>query len=99
MSSAVRPYLGIEQLAALTPWSIDAIRRRMRRGFFRPGVHFFQPAGPRREVIFKWAAVQELIERDGVAVAAAKPARRRTRGILDVKKATAELRGMLDRSA
>jgi hypothetical protein len=98
VSSAVRPYLSIEQLAALTPWSVDAIRRRMQRGFFRPGLHFFQPAGPRREVIFKWAAVQELIECGGVAVAAVAPVRGRRR-TLDVEKATAELRGLLDRSA
>jgi hypothetical protein len=94
----VPPYLSIEQLAALTPWSVEAIRRRMRRGFFRSGVHFFQPAGPRREVIFKWGAVQELIERGSVAVSIVKPVRGRRRTI-DVEKATAELRGLLDRSA
>ena len=58
----MRPYLHIDQLAALTPWSEAAIRSMMSRGEFREGVHFFRPFGGRSRPVFKWQAVCELIE-------------------------------------
>jgi hypothetical protein len=61
---APRPYLSAEQLAALTPWSVEAIRRMIRRDILRSGVHYFQPAGRGGQVIFKWSAIIGFIEGD-----------------------------------
>ena len=58
----VAPYLATEQLAALTPWTVQAINTMRKRGVFKRGVHYFQPTGGHGQVIFKWAAVVDLIE-------------------------------------
>jgi len=60
--NGVPPYISTEQLAELTPWSVQAINTMRKRGIFKVGVHYFQPAGKGGQVIFKWAAVVELIE-------------------------------------
>jgi len=60
--TAIRPYLHIDQLAAVTPWSEAAIRTMIARGEFKLGTHYFKPGGPRSRPIFKWTAVCELIE-------------------------------------
>lgn len=65
VTGAVRPYLYIEQLAELTPWSAEAIRTMIRRRVFRLGVHYFKPHGPNSRPIFCWKAIEEYIERGG----------------------------------
>ena len=65
-SSPARAYLYIEQLAACTPWSQDAIRTMIARGTFKLGVHFFKPHGPGGRPIFSWNAIVKYIEGDGV---------------------------------
>ena len=57
-----REYLYIEDLAALTPWSRDAIETMVRRGILRRGVHYFQPGGHRGRLIFKWSAIVSFIQ-------------------------------------
>jgi hypothetical protein len=59
---AAPPYLSTDQLAQLTPWTIEAINTMRKRAVLKRGVHYFQPAGKHGQVIFKWAAVVELIE-------------------------------------
>ena len=59
-----RPYLYIEQLAACTPWSTDAIRTMIARGIFKLGVHYFKPHGPNGRPIFSWDAIVRYIEGD-----------------------------------
>jgi hypothetical protein len=92
----VAPYLSTDQLAQLTPWTVQAINTMRKRGVFKPGVHYFQPAGKGGQVIFKWAAVVELIEKDacqrGVVVKNAPPRRKR----LNVEEATAAVQQLLD---
>lgn len=61
-AASSREYLYAEQLAELTPWSMEAIARMVRRGVLRVGVHYFQPQGSRGRLIFKWRRVVELIE-------------------------------------
>lgn len=63
VTDAVRPYLYVEQLAEVTPWSQDAIRNMISRGVFTEGVHYFRPRGPGSRPIFSWRAVVEYIER------------------------------------
>ncbi len=58
----MRQYLYIEQLAELVPWSPAAIRTMMCRGVLREGVHYFKHG---RRPIFKWSAVEALIEGTG----------------------------------
>ena len=70
LESRPRPYLYIEQLAACTPWSTDAIRTMMARGIFKLGVHYFKPHGPNGRPIFSWDAIVRYIEGDEVAAAA-----------------------------
>lgn len=60
--NALREYLYIEQLAACTPWTPDAIRTMMARGTFKLGVHYFKPHGPSGRPIFSWDAVVKYIE-------------------------------------
>lgn len=57
-----RVYLSAEQLAAVTPWSIEAIATMVRRKQLVCGVHWFQPGGPRGARVFKWAAIVAFIE-------------------------------------
>lgn len=92
--AAPRPYLSTAQLAEVTPWSRAAIEAKVRRGEFRKGVHYFQPHGRDGERIWKWSAVVALIEQEP----AANGDGQRSRGALDVEKATAVLRGMLNQS-
>jgi len=102
VSNPVREYLDAAQLAASTPWSVEAIRRMvsrgvLRRGVLRRGVHYFQPLGPRTQVIFKWSAIVTLIE--GIPSAAA-PVRHLAapaaeKGRPDVQAATAALQRLL----
>jgi hypothetical protein len=63
VSLLVREYVSAEQLAALTPWSIDAIERMVRRGELTIGEHYFQPKGPRTQRVFKWSAIVAWIEK------------------------------------
>jgi hypothetical protein len=60
--SVIREYLYAEQLAAVAPWSVDAIEKMVRRGTFTRGVHYFQPHGRGTKLIFKWSAIVALIE-------------------------------------
>jgi hypothetical protein len=85
----VPPYLSTEQLAALTPWSVEAIRRMVSRGVLKRGEHYFQPLGARTQLLFKWPAIVALIERPapGTVAPLAVPARR----VLDVAAASAAL--------
>ena len=57
----MKPYLYIEELAALTPWTAQAIRKKVQRGELRAGVHYFQE-NYRARLIFKWEAIVQLIE-------------------------------------
>jgi hypothetical protein len=89
-----REYLNAEQLAAITPWSEQAIHRMVSRGVLRQGVHFFQPFGTRSQLVFKWRAIVNLIEgSNGAAPPRAEPPREK--GGLDVEAATAALQRML----
>lgn len=63
----VRKYLYIEQLAACTPWSADAIRTMIARGAFKLGVHYFKPHGPNGRPIFSWDAIVSYIESGNAA--------------------------------
>jgi len=59
---AVPPYLSTDQLAQLTPWSVEAINTMRKRDVLKRGIHYFQPSGKHGQVIFKWSAVVEMIE-------------------------------------
>jgi hypothetical protein len=91
----VKPYLYADELAALTPWTLEAIRKKVQRGELRVGVHYFQE-GRRGRLIFKWAAIVGLIEsgaggHDGGAAVPYVNGK-----VLDVEKATTGLRKLLD---
>lgn len=60
----VREYLYAEQLAEITPWSMDAIDKMVRRGTFKRGVHYFQPQGRGTKLIFKWPEIARFVEQD-----------------------------------
>lgn len=93
---APKPYLYADELAALTPWSVEAIDAKVRRGDFRLGVHYFQD-GQRGRRIFKWTAIVELIESGTGGRTAADVGAPPVNGkVLDVEKATAGLRELLD---
>jgi hypothetical protein len=68
-----KPYLSIEELSALTPWTEQAVRSKIKRGDFIADVHFFRIG---RRIIFKWDAVVNLIE-NRVAVLTPIPQRPR----------------------
>lgn len=93
-----KPYMYGDELAEVTPWSVDAIEKMVARGVLRRGVHWFQPGGRR---VFKWKAIVELIEGDfekaSTAAATRVPARRRV--LVNVQEATERLRRVLDRGA
>ncbi len=97
-AAAAREYLSAAQLAALTPWSVEAIYRMMRRGVLRAGVHYYQPQGMRTQLIFKWRAIVRFIE-DGGRAAAVPNGSAGTSGekgrVLDVDNATAALQRLL----
>ena len=92
----IPPYLSTEQLAQVTPWSVQAINTMRKRGVFKLGAHYFQPTGRGGQVIFKWAAVVELIEdrasQGGAVLERAQPRRKR----LNVEAATATIQQLLD---
>jgi len=93
-SAHAREYLSVEQLAARTPWSPDAIRRMVTRGVLRRGVHYFQPFGSRSQLVFKWRAIVSLIEKPQEPVTQVV-ARARRGGLGEVAAATAALERML----
>jgi hypothetical protein len=89
VNTPVPPYLSSAELAAQTPWSVEAIRRMVTRGVLKRGEHYFQPLGARTQLLFKWTAIVALIEHPerGAAVPVDVPSRR----VLDVEVATAAL--------
>jgi len=100
-----RAYLSAEQLAALTPWSPDAIEKMVRRGTLARGVHYFQPAGRRGRLLFKWDAIVALIECGPIQCDTQAVIHRVHRGrsriaaarkVLDVEKTTTSLQRLLD---
>jgi len=93
----IKPYLYAEELAELTPWSVEAIHKKVQRGELRTGVHYFQE-GHRGRLIFKWAAIVELIEGGASDRKTADAGVPHVNGKgLDVEKATAGLYRLLDR--
>jgi hypothetical protein len=96
-AAVAREYLTVAQLAALTPWSIEAIYRMMRRGVLREGVHYFQPQGVRTQLIFKWSTIVRFIEdaARAAAVPEAEAASSEKGKVLDVPNATAALQRLL----
>jgi hypothetical protein len=99
LTACPRPYLYVEELAELTPWTIEAIHTKVRRGELQRGLHYFQDERGER-LIFKWDAVVEFIERgsaNGTSEGASRPPHPApTRKVLDVEKAKAGLQRMLD---
>jgi len=97
-AGSVRPYLSIEQLAAVTPWTVNAIRKLIARGVLQLGVHYFQPFGRRRGLFFKWSAIVAMIEQQPPVMEEPKGAPRqlqpRSVGI-DVEQATADFERLL----
>jgi hypothetical protein len=101
--TAVRPYLFVEQLASLTPWSVDAIEKMVRRGPLVRGIHYFQPTGKRGRLIFKWTAIVALIEglpvhsEPELVVDEPRPPALRSvpARAIDVEKATTDLQRLL----
>jgi hypothetical protein len=55
-----KPYPGIEDLAALTPFTEDAIRTKVKRNEFVEGIHYFRVG---RRLVFKWQAIVDYIEK------------------------------------
>jgi len=101
----VRPYLSAEQLSELTPWTLDAQQKLIRRGVLKLGVHYFQPQGRRGRLVFKWSAIVALIEGHSVHSEAVPmidepqpPALKAVprRQTIDVEKATTDLQRLLD---
>ena len=62
MAAQLKPYVSVAELAALTPWSESAIRTMIARGVFQRGIHYFQPAGRKGQIVFRWDAVVRYIE-------------------------------------
>lgn len=92
VAATPKPYLYAEQLAELTPWSVEAINTKVKRGELRHGVHYFQEYGRGRR-IFKWAAIVDAIE----GREAPSGQGTTTQGVeTDYAKATAELQRLLD---
>jgi len=91
---APKPYLYIEELTALVPWTAEAIRTKVRRGELQRGVHYFQERH-RARLIFKWDAIVAFIERPPASNAVAAPGRK-PRGVLNVEQATTALRRLLE---
>lgn len=95
-AGAIRPYMSIEQLAAATPWTVPAIRKMMARGVLKRDVHYFQPLGRRREVVFKWSAIVAMIEHEPQVVKEPEAQPRQPRSVdMDVEQATANFERML----
>jgi len=88
-----KPYLYVDELTALVPWTAEAIRMKVRRGELQRGVHYSQERH-RARLIFKWDAIVAFIEYPPALPAVAAPGRK-LRRILDVGQATAALRRIL----
>ena len=104
VTDAVRPYLSADQLAARTPWTVEAIGKMVTRGVLKRDVHYFQPFGRRSRLVFKWSAIVALIEGqpvptvDPLVVDETLQKRRVPKtapGIIDVQKATTDLQRLL----
>jgi hypothetical protein len=89
----VREYLHADELAARTPWSVEAINRMVSRRILQPGVHFFQPFGRGSQRLFKWSSIVALIERPEAVSTTANSSRKHR--VLDIEAATAALQGQL----
>jgi hypothetical protein len=93
-----REYLSAAQLAEVTPWTVDAIEKMIRRGILKENRHYFRPFGHRTQRIFKWHAIVTLIEGDHTK---SDDMQREhvveTRGQIDVEKAKAGLGRLLSR--
>jgi len=89
-----KPYLYAEELAVLTPWSVAAIHKMVQRLELHQGVHYFQD-GYRTRLIFKWAAIVELIESGGGRTTASNDGKIGNGRTLDVETAAAGLRRLL----
>jgi hypothetical protein len=85
-----RPYLYIEQLAACTPWSTEAIRTMIARGIFKLGVHYFKPHGPNGRPIFSWDAIVRYIEGDEAAAQTGERIPLADGTVVDLNEATAK---------
>ena len=57
-----KPYLSMDELADLTPWSKDAIKKLMKRETLQRGRHWFHFG---RRIVFKWSEIVSLIENEG----------------------------------
>lgn len=76
----------------------------MRRGTLQQGVHYFQPFGRRSQMIFKWTAIEELIEgprREARVHPPAEPTQTALISLpngrtIDVQKATQAAQRLLD---
>ena len=90
LESRPRPYLYIEQLAACTPWSTDAIRTMIARGTFKLGVHYFKPHGPNGRPIFSWDAIVRYIEGDEAVAEAGDGIPLADGTVVDLNEATAK---------
>ncbi len=55
-----KPYISIRELAALTPWTEQAIRTMMAKGVLKEGEHFFHVG---RRTVLKWDSIVGFIER------------------------------------
>lgn len=91
-----RPYMSARQLAEMTPWTVNAIRKMRARGILKLGVHYFRPLGRGREVVFKWSAIVAMIEQQPPDVKEAEPMRQYSRSTsIDVEQATANFERLL----
>jgi hypothetical protein len=95
--SHYREYLSAEQLAQVSPWSVQAIQKMVQRGVLTCNVHYFQPFGQRARLVFKWSAIVTLIEGRSPDGDARKDVSVVERGTLDVEKATAAFGRLLGR--
>ncbi|MGH7820198.1 MAG: hypothetical protein ACREQ9_10525 [Candidatus Binatia bacterium] len=57
----LKPYVSVDELAALTPWTGQAIRTMVKRRQLSEGVHYFHVG---RRLIFKWEKIVEFIEQE-----------------------------------
>jgi hypothetical protein len=97
----IREYVTADQLAELTPWSVEAIKAMVRRGILVVDVHYFQPQGRGTRLIFKWSAVRAYIEAreqdgEGRRVVTAGHEIQRTIGrVIDVQQAMQQAQRLL----
>ena len=54
-----KPYLFLEDLPALIPFSEGALRTKIKRGELVENVHFFRRG---RRLVFKWSAIVDWLE-------------------------------------